>query len=222
LPQLPGYRFAVHFDPVFDIGGDFFDVLRLSDEVCGLAVGDVCGKGIAAALYGAKIISDLRHLAMAQTEPDVILGRLNRALTERDQDGMFVTLAFVSLHLPDGRIRIASAGQPLPVLRTRSGETQTVGRVGSSPVGVGEDANYQSYQHDLGPGDAVLLYSDGVTEAANAEGDLFGEPRLIEAVQAGGPDPEDVIAHVRAALSEFTKGAPQSDDVTLLCVSASA
>ena len=222
LPQLPGYRCAVNFDPVFDIGGDFFDVLRLSEHLCGLAVGDVCGKGIAAALYGAKVISDLRHLAMGQTEPKAILSRLNRALTERDQNGMFVTLAFVSLHMPDGRIWIASAGQPLPILRTRSGEVYPVGRTGNSPVGIAEDSPYQQYDHGLGQGDALLLHSDGVTEALSAEGGQFGEPRLMDAVRASSPDPEDIIRHVRAALSDFTKGAPQSDDVTLLCVSACA
>jgi serine phosphatase RsbU (regulator of sigma subunit) len=222
LPRLPGYRFAVNFDPVLDIGGDFFDVQRLSEARCGLAVGDVCGKGIAAALYGAKVISDLRHLAMGQTEPEAILGRLNQALTEGDQDVMFVTLAFVSLHIPDGRIWIASAGQPLPVLRTQSGEVHPVGRIGNGPVGIAADAAYQQYEHSLGIGDALLLYSDGVTEALGAEGGHFGEARLMDAIRASGPEPEDIIRHVRGALADFTSGAPQSDDITLLCVSACA
>jgi sigma-B regulation protein RsbU (phosphoserine phosphatase) len=207
---------------VLDIGGDFFDVLRLSEHLCGLAVGDVCGKGIAAALYGAKVISDLRHVAMGQTEPETILTRLNRALTERDQDVMFVTLAFVSLHMPDGRIRVASGGQPLPILRTRSGEVHCIGRIGNSPVGIAADSTYQQYDRGLGQGDALLLYSDGVTEALSAEGGEFGETRLMDAVRASSPAPDDIIRHVREALSDFTKGAAQSDDVTLLCVSACA
>jgi serine phosphatase RsbU (regulator of sigma subunit)/pSer/pThr/pTyr-binding forkhead associated (FHA) protein len=219
-PKLAGYRLAVAFDPVLDIGGDFFDVIRLGEPLVGLAVGDVCGKGIAAALYGAKVISDLRHLAVGQTEPAAILSRLNRTLAERNQTVMFVTLAFISLHLPDGRIRIASAGQPLPVVRRGSGEVSSVGRTGDSPVGVAEDSVFQQYDDGLAEGDVLLMHSDGVTEALSEEGEPFGESRLMEAVGAGGPAPDDVIKHVRAALAEFTRGAPQSDDITLLCIGA--
>jgi sigma-B regulation protein RsbU (phosphoserine phosphatase) len=220
LPRLAGYRLAVAFDPVLEVGGDFFDVRHLSEQVIGLAVGDVCGKGIAAALYGAKVISDLRHLAIGLTEPAAILGRLNRALTERDQNVMFVTLVFVSLQLQDGRTRIASAGQPLPIMRRSSGEVLAVGRTGNSPVGVAEDSAFHQYDEELGAGDALLLHSDGVTEALSAGGEPFGEARLFEAVHAAGPAPEDIVARVRAALLDFTRGAPQSDDITLLCVGA--
>ena len=220
LPRFAGYRLAVEFDPVLEIGGDFFDVLRLSAPLVGLTVGDVCGKGIAAALYGAKVISDLRHLAVGQTDPAAILGLLNRALTEREQTVMFVTLAFVSLHMPDGSIRIASAGQPLPLVRRGSGAVTPVGRTGNGPVGVADDSAFQQYDDHLAAGDVLLLHSDGVTEALNADGEPFGESRLMDAVQAGGPSPDDVVRRVRAALADFTRGAPQSDDMTLLCVGA--
>ncbi len=218
MPDLPGWDLAVALVPASHVGGDFYDVLRLDDGVLGLVVGDVCGKGVAAALYGAKVSNDLRYLSAGDTDPASILRRVNGALAADDMDGMFVTVIVAALRIADRRLWLSSAGQPLALVRTPGGEVHSIGKTGDRPIGIVAGATYDRHEYQVGPGEAILLYSDGVTESLNRAGETFGEERLLESLRSAGGNASEIVASIRAALREFAGSATPSDDTTLLCM----
>jgi sigma-B regulation protein RsbU (phosphoserine phosphatase) len=218
LPALPGYAFAVDWRPAIGVGGDFYTVLDLADGVVGIAVGDVAGKGLSAALYGAKVLSDLRYLSAGQTDPAAILERVNHSLFATEAEGMFLTMVLAVLHAGKAQIVVASAGHPLPFVRDASGRVVAVGRTGDAPLGVAPDAHYEQYRYELDSSDVLVLYTDGITEALSPDKELFGEGRLIEAIQQPARGSRGVLGSVQSQVQRFVGGAPQSDDITLLCI----
>ena len=124
-PETNGYGFAVHYEPAMAVGGDFYDFLSLAGGRVGVAVGDVCGKGVGAAFYAAKLGSELRYESVGQSEPAAILARVNNSLAAWSEDGMFVTLVLAVLEPASGRLTVASAGHPFPMLRTRTASCAT-------------------------------------------------------------------------------------------------
>jgi phosphoserine phosphatase RsbU/P len=121
LPEVPGYAFSATCNPALEVGGDFYAWLELADGRVGVAVGDVSGKGVSAALCMARAMSELRHRAAAEAEPERILEQVNRVLCEDLEEGMFVTVALLSIDPTSGDIRFARAGHPAPVVRDRAG-----------------------------------------------------------------------------------------------------
>jgi phosphoserine phosphatase RsbU/P len=216
-PPISGYEFSVECRPAVSVGGDFYDFLELVDGMVGITVGDVAGKGVSAALYGARLITELRHQAAGQTQPAVILERLNRALTASDPDGMFVTLVLAVLDTRRSQLLIASAGHPLPFVRDGSNKVTELGGSGNVPLGVADDATFLQYRYELAPSDLVVMFSDGVTEAMNADKDLFGTERLVNSIRRASPKPDHVRDAILDDVKQFAGGAPQSDDITLLC-----
>lgn len=221
-PDVAGCSFAVECRPAVGVGGDFYDFLELADGAVGIVVGDVCGKGVSAALYAAKLTSDLRYQAAGQTDPAAILMRLNRILTTGREEGMFVTVALAVLHPGSGRLVVSSAGHPLPLVRDARGEVVALGRTGDIPLGVRDDARFEQREYQLEAADSVVLYTDGVTEAMNRGQELFGAERLIDAVRRAGRGADSVLGTVLSGLEMFAGGAPQSDDITILCFARDA
>lgn len=217
-PRVPGYDFAFECQSALAVGGDFFDFLELAPGKVAIVIGDVSGKGVSAALYAAKLASDLRYQAMGQTSPSKILERTNRIAASRQDEGMFATAAVVVLDGATGIVDMASAGHPLPLLRTAAGEVKTLGELGNTPLGIDSTATFAARQRPLATGDTLVLYTDGVTEALNASDRMFGDDRLRQAVRDGGGVPAEVVQKVRADIRQFVGAAPQSDDVTIVCV----
>jgi phosphoserine phosphatase RsbU/P len=219
-PAVAGYGFAVEYRPAVSVGGDFYDFLNLAEGVVGIAVGDVSGKGVSAALYGAKVLSDLRYQAVGETDPAVILGRLNRALTQADRESMFVTLALAVLHAGTNRLILSSAGHLPPLVRDAGGRISLLGagRVGNLALGVTEDATYDLACYEADPGDAFVLYTDGVTEAMNGARELFGDERLMQAAASAPRTAEAMTAAIVSEVDRFSAGVAQSDDITVLTV----
>ena len=138
-PETSGYGFAVHYEPAMAVGGDFYDFLALADGRVGVAVGDVCGKGVGAALYAAKLGSELRYESVGQSEPAAILARVNNSLAAWSEDGMFVTLVLAVLEPGSGRLTVASARHPFPMLRTRTGVVCDVDGQPGTALGISPD-----------------------------------------------------------------------------------
>jgi len=221
VPGIPGWSFADHYAPALEVGGDYFGYLELPRPYVGVAVGDVSGKGISAALVMAKLGSEVRFQSVARTDPADILGRVNRALTEDLEDGVFVTAALLVLDTASGAARLASAGHPAPLLRRASGEVVPAPSARGLPLGVAETTVFGTTSFALGPGDVAVLYTDGVTEAADPGGALLGEERLKQAVAAANGSPEAVLKAVLDAVSRFAGDEPPSDDITLVCLGSS-
>ncbi|MDO8836773.1 MAG: SpoIIE family protein phosphatase, partial [Vicinamibacterales bacterium] len=204
LPAIPGYEVAVHLGVADKLGGDLYDVLPVGNDTHAIVVGDVCGKGVAAALYAAKLGADVRYQAAGQSSPATIMQRLNRAFTQYDHEGMFVTVAIAAFRVASNRLLIANAGHPQPILCTRDGGISKAGPVGEVPLGVDDQARFSERESTLEPGDILVFYSDGITEAMNAGADLYGDERLAETIRRTRGTPQTIVDAIKSDVAAFT------------------
>jgi serine phosphatase RsbU (regulator of sigma subunit) len=218
-----GTGFDVHavIEPARHVGGDLFEVLRVSEDRLVVAVGDVCGKGITAALFMAVTVTLLRALARQIETPDEILRRLNDELAAQNPRSMFVTMA--CLDVRGGRVTCANAGHDSALLVGRARPPRPVFPSTGTVLGLFPDQHYANETLEMAPGDTLVLYTDGVTEAADPGDDLFGEERLHACFAEGAGETaagsvDRLLRHVRA----FAAGAAQSDDITILALSRQA
>ena len=174
IPAVPGYEFFAHYQPVYPVGGDYYDFVHLPPERLAVVVGDVSGKGVAAALMMAQFASETRHRIRSAPAPETAAAALNGQLHDYDMEELFITLCLGVLELGPRRFTYCSAGHPLPLLRRANGRIEEHGVEGAGvPLGIEADAVYRQVSLDLEPGDVVLIYSDGVTDALNACGKRY-------------------------------------------------
>ncbi|MEZ5289323.1 MAG: SpoIIE family protein phosphatase [Vicinamibacterales bacterium] len=198
------------------IGGDFYDLIELNDGCFAFLVGDVSGKGPAAALLTSKIMGIFSAFAVSGNDPSETVTRMNQVLTRRAIGARYATTLYGQLS-PSGELVYCSAGHN-PGLVYGAGGLRRLEADGV-PVGLFDFAAYTSSRLALDPGDTVVLYSDGVTEAHNVEGEEFGEERLIDVITSNqGRPAADVLQEIVDAVQEFAHGAEQYDDVTVLVV----
>jgi len=198
------------------IGGDFFDMTDLKDGSFGFLCGDVAGKGPAAALLTSKILGIFSAFALVGDDPAQLVDHINKVLTRRAIDARYATLLYGQLD-KDGHLAFCNAGHNPPLVYG-SGGLQRI-ESGGMPVGLFEMAPYSVDSLELKPGDTMVIYSDGVTEAQNLAGDEFGEGRLVQVMQENHlGSAENVLDKIIAAVKHFAHGAEQYDDVTALVV----
>jgi phosphoserine phosphatase RsbU/P len=204
-------------EPAREVGGDLFEVLRVSDHRVVVALGDVSGKGIPAALFMAVAVTLLRTLARHIAEPDEILRRLNDELYEQNPRGMFVTLQCLVFDLDRRRVSVAGAGHHQLVVVSPGRSPRLAFASTGRPAGLLPINPIQREHLTIEPGDTFVLFSDGVSEAANLEDEFYGEERLLAAL-AERPDatPVETVSRVLADVRAFTAGARQSDDITVV------
>ncbi|MCU0256278.1 MAG: SpoIIE family protein phosphatase [Vicinamibacterales bacterium] len=220
-PSLPGFAFTVDYVPALGVSGDFYDFLTFTPERTGIVVGDVSGKGVSAALYAARVSSELRFVAASHSEPGEILDLLNARFSDAGPDGMFVTMVLAVVDLRTGRIAIANAGHPAPIIRTASRAVEPLGGTGQPPIGVIGGISYVQHERALGGGDLVAFFTDGVSEALDRDRALFGEEGLARVMAAADGTAEGTRRAAVQALHAHVEGVGFSDDVTLLCVGRS-
>ncbi len=202
--------------PCRSIGGDFFDYMGQSGEAFGFALGDVAGKGPPAALLSALMQGMFAAETVLQIDPSATITSVNKALCRRGLESRFVTIMF-GVMTPDGRIVYCNAGHNPPFVVGANGVRRL--ETGGPVVGLLDFALYDQETVALQPGDTVIVFSDGVSEAMSNTGEEFGDARLLAAVQSvTGTSPQNIVEHVVAAVREFTRGAPQSDDITVMVI----
>jgi sigma-B regulation protein RsbU (phosphoserine phosphatase) len=224
LPQLKRGRaagacaVAAVLQPAREVGGDFYDCFAIgADRLC-LVVGDVAGKGIPAALLMARTIALVRGLGPQHDSPAALLTAANRELCVNNDECMFVTLFCAMVERRTGSCRYASAGHDAPLLR-RGSQVQALTLETAPAAGLDEAAHYPEQLLQLQPDDLLLLYSDGITEATDRAGTLFGPDRLAQAVQRSPcAHPAWVVRELQQALAQFVASAAQSDDITILAL----
>jgi sigma-B regulation protein RsbU (phosphoserine phosphatase) len=200
--------------PCRTIGGDFYDYLELADSSLAFALGDVAGKGPPAALLAAAVQSNFVAQASIGSDPAETTARINTALLRRPIEGRFATM-FLGVLSKDGRLSSCNAGQEPPLVVDRHGLTWL--QAGGPVLGILTVARYESETLQLKPNDLVIIYSDGVTEAMNIAGEEFGRERLVEAIEhCYGTRPEAVLEILLNAVRTFSRGVPQTDDITAL------
>ena len=213
LPELEGHQMAVYYQPAREVGGDFYDFLRLPDGRLGLIVGDVSGKGVPAAIVMA-ITRTMLRAAYHLGSPGEILKQVNDNLFPDIPPNMFVTCLAALLDSRTGRLQYANAGHDLPYVRHSAGVSEL--RATGMPLGLMPDMSYEEKEITLQPGESILLYSDGLVEAHSPQREMFGFPRMQRYV---GTHPEGaaLIDSLLAELEQFTgEEWEQEDDITLL------
>lgn len=217
LPKHPNWQLAARWRTARQVGGDFYDVIELPNDRLGLFIADVADKGMPAALFMA-LTRTLVHAAAKETfSPAAALRRVNELLLPDTKQGMFVTAVYAVLDLNTGELTYANAGHN-PPLWVRRDSIEKLTRTGVA-LGASEEARMSERTIQLTAGESVLLYTDGLTEAFNLEGDMFGEERLLRALGwRENASAEEMIRAVESALDEFTGNTPLSDDLTILAV----
>jgi phosphoserine phosphatase RsbU/P len=223
LPSVEGVEFVTEYRPAYSVGGDFYDLFWLDHQRIGVFIGDVAGKGVSAALLMARISSDLRLAALAESEPAQALARVNQAVLERKQHDIFVTGIYLTLDVATRTITLGNAGHLPPFIRHRArGSYERVEGGSGTAIGIFDDAVYEQHAFTLAPGDALVLCTDGVLEATDERGEQFGFERLEQSLGAGSSRPKDVADRLQRDLRQHVGDAPQSDDVTLIVLGVTA
>jgi sigma-B regulation protein RsbU (phosphoserine phosphatase) len=212
-------RFDLHGDmiPAQEIGGDFFDCFMIDDHRLGFLVADVSGKGVGAALYMAVCRTLLRARGRKGLSPDICIARLNEELCHDADAGMFVTVFYAILDVETGQLDYSLGGHPPPFILGASGGARPLDQIGGTVVGMLGDATFQAGRVVLAPGEFLVAYSDGVTEAMDERDDLYSQERL-EAFLKDLPRSScvQVSKDVMAEVVRWAGTAPQADDTTVL------
>ena len=219
--EIQGTGLEVHavLEPARQVGGDLFEVLRLDPDRVLVAVGDVSGKGIPAALFMAVTMTLLRSLARQGSSPEAILGQLNDELLQQNPRGMFVTLQCLVFDLAKRRVTCASAGHHAAVRITPGHAPQLVFTSSGRVLGLLPGDGIVSETLELTTGETFVLFTDGVSEAFDSNEDLFGEERLMAELQtAPGRGARETTLDVLEAVRRHAAGAQQSDDITVVSV----
>ena len=204
-------------EPAKSVGGDLYEVLRAADDRVIVALGDVSGKGIPAALFMAVAVTVLRTLARQFPDPAEIVRRLSDELADQNPRGMFVTLQCLAFDFARGRVTAAGAGHHQLAILSRGQPPRLAFPSSGMPAGLMRGNRIESESLPLAAGDTFVLFSDGVSEAMNGAEEFFGEARLLETLAPlESPSPKAVVDAVMAAVRGFAAGAPQSDDITVL------
>ena len=224
-PHVEGYDLASHYEPAREIGGDFFELFRMRRRAhpLGVVIADVAGKGIAAALLMAFARPVIHTALTAASGPSEALERTNRILVDELHTTLFITVLAGRLDLRTGSFRMANAGHEPPLLIPRDGETIAPVNGGGPLLGAFSRLGIPEVEIELRPGDTLLLYTDGVTDARSEAGERFGKARLLEGLErVRGGTAHEVVAGIRDAVAAFRGAADPVDDVTIVAVGRQA
>jgi serine phosphatase RsbU (regulator of sigma subunit) len=220
VPTLEGWQISPYYQPAREVGGDFYDFHLLRDGRVGLVVGDATGKGVPAALVMSTTCGMLRQAAQSPSSPGEMLQRVNEALFDSIPANMFVTCFYAILDPESGLLSYANAGHNLPCHRQAHAATEL--RARGMPLGLMESMYYEEKETFLEAGEDVLFYTDGLVEAHNPQGEMFGTPRLRGFLSEHAEGGRDLSATLIEELESFTgNGWDQEDDITLLTLECS-
>ena len=218
-PEVPGYHFFDYYDAAYEVGGDYHDYIELPDGRLAIIVADVSGKGISAALLTAKLSAEMRFCLATESTPAAAVTKLNNVFSQGGWEDRFITMILMVLNPPSGEVTLVNAGHMPPLARLGNQPIKMPGSENAGlPIGVTEDFDYDSYQLRLEPGDSLAAFTDGFSEAMNANEDLYG----LEQLEARFADPvsslSDLGRHILEDVKRHVAGHPQSDDMCLVCV----
>ncbi|MBL9016858.1 MAG: SpoIIE family protein phosphatase [Myxococcales bacterium] len=219
VPQVVGLDFAVHYEPAYQIGGDFYDFIWHDPAHLGLVVGDVAGKAISAALYMARLTSELRSRAAIARTPARLLRRVNTEIAGLGDDGMFATLVYCIYDLENRSLVFTNAGHCVPLLRRgdRVFPLQAE-RAHTPPLGVTGELEAGEARVQLLAGDTLIMVSDGILEARDARGNEYGLSRLSRRIRTARGAAEDIIKAILADIDSHTADQAQGDDMTIVAM----
>jgi len=219
IPEMPGWEMAVHWETARQVGGDFYDYFLLPDGRVAIVIADVSDKGLAASLYMTVTRTLIRAVALESNSPARTLERVNDLLLENSKNGFFITTYYGILSLKTGKLDYTIAGHNPPLVLRFNSKQVTALEKGGIALGALPDIELENQQLILNPGDCLVLYTDGVTEAFNFQDQMYGEDRLIRILKSSiGKNARFALEKIENDLDEFREGAPLSDDTTILTI----
>jgi serine phosphatase RsbU (regulator of sigma subunit) len=217
-PQVPGYFFFDYYQAARQVGGDYFDYVSLPGGRYAVIVGDVAGKGVPAALMMARLSADVRFSLASEEDPAKAIQQITAGFAHHDWSDRFVTMICAVLNPKTGELTLVNAGHMAPLLRRDGGNVEEIGEEAAGlPLGVAPGMDYQSYSHKLEPGDVVTMFTDGFSEAMNADRQLYGIDRLKTQITSPQVSIADFGRHILEDVRQFVNGVDQSDDMCLVC-----
>jgi len=219
FPEMSEFDLHAALEPAKEVGGDTFDFFFLDDDHLSFNVGDVSGKGVPASLFMAITKTLIKTRATRDTTPEVVLTQVNEDLSADNPSLLFVTLFMGTLNIRNGILDYCNGGHNPPYIIRAGGEIESLAMTGGIALGVMEGVEFQSKRITLHRGDALFVYSDGVTEAMNDKHELFSEARLEEELaRLKGLPVGDIIAGVMEAIHNYSGDEPQTDDITVMII----
>ena len=216
-PERDEFDLYASMDPAKEVGGDFYDFFFTDENHICLVMADVSGKGVPAALFMVIAKTLIKNRAQLGESPSQILGNVNNQLCEGNEAELFVTVWLAVLDLRTGKGMAANAGHEHPAIRRAGGKYELSVYRHSPAVAAMEGMKFREHEFELNPGDTLFVYTDGVPEATNANDELFGSDRMVDALNSDpNASPEETLINVRKAVDEFVGDAAQFDDLTML------
>ena len=217
FPQSSNYQVFANMEPARNVGGDFYDVIRLDRGRVGLAIADVSDKGVPAALFMMSSRTLLKGAAIGTPDPGEALREVNELLYEENETMMFVTVLYSIYNTETGRLTYSNGGHDAPLLVRPDGSSELLPLTGGIALGIAPDIRFPNHTVQLDPGDTIVLYTDGVTEAMNGNREQFGVGRMHEVFAESPPENSEQAAQsIFKAVRDFVGDTPQSDDITCL------
>jgi len=218
--NTPGYQASFYMRTAFDVGGDFYDIIHMPDERIAYVVGDISGKGVSAAMIMSSVLNDLRRELTFSGNAGEVLSRFNTELCKKAKNGMFVSLVLMILQPETAQLEIANAGH-LPPIHMHQQSVWQHNEASGPPTGIVSDIHYTYDSHTLLSDEILLLYTDGITEARNRSDDMLGIERLMTWLKKDTPiSAQCCVEYLNDHIAQFTSGAKQNDDLTMLVLKA--
>jgi phosphoserine phosphatase RsbU/P len=217
-PQVAGYHFFDFYEPANQVGGDYYDYVELPGNRLAVVLGDVSGKGVGAALIMAKLSGEVRFCLASEADPAAAMNRINSSFSRSGWQDRFVTFVLAVLDTTRHEITVVNAGHMPPLLRHSQGKVEPVGSDQAGlPLGIDADFQYEQHTRQFVPGDYLTLFTDGISEAMNAAGELYGLDRLREQLATPAAPVAGLGRLILDDVKRFVGGRPQSDDMCLAC-----
>jgi sigma-B regulation protein RsbU (phosphoserine phosphatase) len=217
-PCIDNFLFAAKTVPALVVGGDFYDFICFDCNRIAVVLGDVSGKGVSAALYMARLLSDFRYISQINPEPEAVLAKINNILFERAHRGMFATAMYLLIDPVKMTMKIGNAGHHALLLKNQGKAVEEKARAGGPPLGILPNVTFATEEIPLKTGDNILLYTDGLIEPKNINGEAFGLERLRKILTQNNLAPEPLLAHIDQSIKKFTGDAPKFDDLTTVAI----
>lgn len=214
--SVEGVDLVAEYRAAYGVGGDFYDVFWVAPNRLGVFIGDISGKGVSAALLMARLSSELRVAALAHIDPVKALSAMNQATVVRGTPELFFTAVYFTVDVTTGEVLLANAGHCTPYVVRYAGRVEPVLEGSGGPIGILDDTAFESTSVQLLAGDSLVLYTDGVVEAANALGTLYGQERLETTLALAGSRPNVIAENIVTSVRSFAGDRAANDDLTLL------
>ena len=219
FPDRKEFDIYATMTPAKEVGGDFYDFFLIDDDHLAMVMADVSGKGVPAALFMVIAKTLIKNRAQMGGTPSEILGAVNDQLCDGNEAGLFVTVWLGILETATGKVISSNAGHEYPAIKRANGVYELMKTKHSPAVAVREGLQFREAEFELRPGDSLYLYTDGVAEATNAQEELFGTDRMLDALNRHGTEPVDeLLASMKREVDAFVGDAPQFDDITMLAL----